>query len=178
VDIKPYFDKPQDDRKALSRDFLSYAAALGGVAGADPDAPVVLAGFSFGADLAPWIAGAGDWEKRLKGIVMIGPDETGSLEYRLREMLHFSPTAHTFSVAVALDSASPFPVLFLHGGNDRVSVGPALAARFPGIKRLVVVPGAGHHFRGHQYELRTALLEGIGWLFNAGAAPPAGRRTP
>ncbi len=166
VDIRPYFEKAQDDRKALSADFRAYAAGLAEAAGAGPDARVVFVGFSFGADLAPWIAGAGGWEKRLEGLVMIGPDETGSLQYRIREMLHFSPTSHIFSVADALESAA-FPVVFLHGGNDRVSAAPALAKRPGGARRLVVVPDAGHHFRGHEPELRAALLDAVGWIAKA-----------
>jgi type IV secretory pathway VirJ component len=177
VDIKPYFQKPQDDRKALSADFRAYAAALAAAAGSAPDAPVVLAGFSFGADLAPWIAGAGGWEKSLVGLVLIGPDGIGSLEYRIREMLRIQPTAHVFSVAAALESAENLPVLFLHGGKDKVSAAPALAARFRGAKKLVVIPDAGHHFGGHEEEARAALLEGIEWL-STEAARASRRREP
>lgn len=173
VDIKPYFQKPQDDRRALSADFRAYAAALADAAGVRPDTPVILAGFSFGADLAPWIAGAGGWEKTVRGLVMIGPDETGSLEYRLLEILGAQPTSHVFSVADALESAAAFPVLFLHASDDRTSAAPALAERFRGARKLAVVPEAGHHFAGHEAELQSALLEGLEWLSRARAqAPP------
>ncbi len=163
-DIKPYFQKPQDDREALARDVRAYAAALAGAAGAGPRAPVILAGYSFGADLAPWVAGAGVWEQGLAGLALIGPDEIGSLEYRIREMLRMQPTKHVFRVATALASAEEFPVLFLHGEKDKVSAAPALADGFRGRKKLVVVPGAGHHFSGHEAEARAALLDGIEWL--------------
>lgn len=177
VDIKPYFQKPQDDRKALSSDFRAYAAALAAAAGSAPDAPVVLAGFSFGADLAPWVAGARGWDENLVGLVLIGPDETGSLEYRIREMLRIQPTAHVFSVAAALESAENLPVLFLHGGKDKVSAAPALAERFRGAKKLVVIPEAGHHFSGHEAEARAALLEGVEWL-SSESARASRRREP
>jgi type IV secretory pathway VirJ component len=178
VNIKPYFEDAQDDRKALSADFRAYADALAGAAGAGREGGVVFVGFSFGADLAPWIAGAGGWEKRLLGLVMIAPDETGSLEYRLREMLHFSPTHHIFSVRDALDSAAAFPVLFLHGGADKVSAAPELAKRPGGVKKLVAVPDANHHFRGHEPELRATLLDGIEWIAKAERQAAARRPRP
>jgi phosphatidylglycerol lysyltransferase len=175
MDIKPYFEKAQDDREALSRDIRSYADGLAEAAGAGPGAPMIFVGFSFGADLAPWIAGAGGWEKRLLGLVMIGPDSTGSLEYRIREMLHFSPTTHVFSVADALDGAARFPTVFLHGGDDQVSAAPALARRPGGLRKLVVIPEAGHHFRGREPEARRALLEAMRWIADAGRGAVPGR---
>jgi hypothetical protein len=52
-------------------------------------------------------------------------------------------------------------VLFIHGGKDDDSAAPALAAGFTGPKALAVVPGATHHFGGHEAELERALIDGL-----------------
>ena len=121
----------------------------------------MLAGFSFGADLAPWIAGAKGRSVRIAALVMIGPDPQGSLEVRVSELLGFSPKAHTFSTASALADLGSIPVLFVHGGKDDDSAAPALSAGFTGPKALAVVPGATHHFAGHEAELERAVIDGL-----------------
>jgi type IV secretory pathway VirJ component len=161
IDCLKYFWKPQDDRAALAADVSLYAAALRRAARAAPGTRVVLAGFSFGADLAPWIAGGRAADARIAGLVLIGPDEKGSLEARVVEILGFTPKAHTFDTAKALNDARPIPVLFVHGGGDDDSAAPALAAAYLGPKALAVVPGAKHHFAGHEEELKRAVLDGL-----------------
>src|SRR6185436_11995175 len=105
VDALKYFWKPQDDRAALAADMRVFATALAQAAGAGADERVVLAGYSFGADIAPWAAAAGGWDGRIQGLVMIGPDEVGSLEFRVLEVLGFDSKAHVFSVVDAVREA-------------------------------------------------------------------------
>ena len=161
IDCLRYFWKPQDDRAALSADVALFASALTQAAGARADARVVLAGFSFGADLAPWIAGAKVRSQRIAALIMIGPDPRGSLEVRVTEILGFAPKGHTFDTASALADARAIPVLFVHGGKDDDSAAPALAVGFTGPKTLKVVPGATHHFAGHEAELERAVIDGL-----------------
>lgn len=161
IDCLKYFWKPQDDRAALAKDVALYAAALRRAAGAPADRAVVLGGYSFGADLAPWIAGGQTREPRIAALLLIGPDETGSLEARVVEILGFAPKAHTFDTAKALNDSRPIPVLFVHGGSDDTSAAPALAAAYAGPKTLTVVAGAKHHFAGHEDELKRAVLDGL-----------------
>lgn len=171
VSAMDYFWEPQDDRALLAADFRAYAAALAAAAGRPADAPVLFAGFSFGADLAPWIAGAGGWDGRVRGLLMIGPDKTGSLSFRFTEILGWDPKDHIFSVAEALSSAAGLPVAFIHGEGDEDSYAPELARHQGAPSRIITIPKAGHHFSGHERELRAALLEGLGWIEAGGKAP-------
>jgi type IV secretory pathway VirJ component len=161
IDCLKYFWKAQDDRAALAQDVLRYADALAVRSGAPKGAGVVLAGFSFGADLAPWVAGAKPASGRVAAMIMIGPDLRGSLEARMVEILGFAPKGHTFDTAAALADAKSVRVLFVHGGKDESSAAPALSAAFHGPKSLAVVPGATHHFAGHEAELRRAVIDGL-----------------
>lgn len=166
-DAMHYFWKAQDDRAALASDVRACIASLASRAGRGADATVLLAGFSFGADLAPWVAGSGNLRERVRGLVMISPDETGSLEFRVSELLGFDSKEHTFSVAEALRGAAGIPVLLLHGENDTKSAAAVLAGSAAEPKRLVTVPDANHHFVGQEEKLRAQLLAGIEWLRSA-----------
>ena len=172
MDCLKYFWKPQDDRGALAADVTRFADALKRVSSSPAETRVVLAGFSFGADLAPWIAGAENRDPRIAALVLIGPDLTGSLEARVIEILGFATTAHTFDTSKALDDVRSIPVLFVHGGKDEGSAAPALAAAFTGRKTLSVVPGATHHFAGHEDELKRAVVDGLRRVLSAMTQEP------
>jgi type IV secretory pathway VirJ component len=161
IDCLHYFWSPQDDRAALAADMVHFGDALVAAAGAPERPRIVLAGYSFGADLAPWIAGAPGADPRTAALVMIGPDRTGSLEFRLSELLGLSSKSHVFDTARALQDAASVPVAFIHGAADDESDAPALAAGFPGVKELAVVPKAAHHFSGHEAELKQAVLDSL-----------------
>ena len=161
IDSLRYFWKPQDDRAALAADVSLFADALIKAAGSRAGTRVVLVGYSFGADLAPWIAGAENKDPRIAALVMIGPDRVGSLEARVIEILGWTAKSHTFDTSRALAELRSIPVLFVHGGKDEGSEAPALAASFAGRKTLSVVPGASHHFGGHEAEFRQAVVEGL-----------------
>jgi type IV secretory pathway VirJ component len=166
IDCLKYFWKPQDDREAAARDVKKFADALVSASGSGKGARVVLAGYSFGADLAPWVAGAPGRPDHLAALLMIGPDLRGSTEARVTEILGFSHKDHTFDTGAALSDLSAIPVLFIQGGKDDSSAAPALAAAFRGPKILTVVPGATHHFAGHEVELRHAVLDGLRTLLS------------
>lgn len=172
VDAMHYFWKAQDDRQALAADMRAYAAALARAAGREADAPLLLMGYSFGADIAPWVAGAGGWAGRIRGLVMIGPDESGSLEFRISELLGLRPDSHTFPVAEALRSTAGIPTLFVHGAQDSDSAAPLLIEGASEPKKLLIVPGAGHHFAHHTDELQAALVEGLAWLRKSTSTHP------
>ncbi len=169
VDAMKYFWQAQEDRKALASDFRTMADAVVARAGRPPGWPVILAGFSFGADLAPWLAGGGGWSERVVGLLMIAPDEIGSLEFRLSEILGMQPTEHVFRVAEALRETAGIPVFFIHGAKDGSAATKELAAGAPGPKKLVVIPDADHHFSGAEERLRAALIEATAWLRDSGA---------
>ena len=171
MDCMEYFWKAQDDRLALASDVRAYAAALALTAGRAGESPLILAGFSFGADLVPWVAGGGGWGSRIAGLILLGPDEEGSLEFRVLEMLGFSQREHVFPVSEALASSRGIPVLFIHGGADRHSSAPRLARSAPSPKKLLAVPDADHHFSGREPELRRILMEGLDWLLRTASLP-------
>ena len=174
MDSLKYFWHAQDDRQLLASDIRVYIRELLKSAGRPPGSPVILAGFSFGADLAPWVAGAGGWEDHLAGLVMLGPDKVGSLQFRVLEVFGFEEKDHVFPVADALSSVKGIPILFIHGGKDPHSDAPPLFATAPLPKKLLTVPDCDHHFSGHEEDLRDTLQEGLRWILsvNSPGTPP------
>ena len=170
VDCLKYFWKAQDDRRALASDMRAYARTLARAAGRAEDSRLILAGFSFGADLAPWVAGGGGWGNRIAGLIMLGPDDVGSLQFRVLEIMGFEQHDHIFQVSEALASSRGIPVLFIHGGDDENSSAPHLAVAAASPKKLLTIPKADHHFSGKEAELRRSLVEGVDWLL--GLDPP------
>ena len=166
IDCLKYFWKAQDDRRALAEDIRAYAAALARAAGRPENAPIVLAGFSFGADLAPWVAGGEGWGSRIAGLLMLGPDDVGSLEFRVLEIMGFEQHDHIFQVSDALASIGKTPVVFIYGGSDHTTSAVSLAKTAPCPKKLVKVPDGDHHFNGKETELRRSIREGVEWLLS------------
>ena len=164
IDCLKYFWKAQDDRRALAEDVRSYAEALERAAGRAKNSPILLAGFSFGADLAPWVAGGEGWGSRVAGLLMLGPDDVGSLEFRLLEIMGFEQHDHIFKVSDALASIGRIPVVFIYGGADDTTSAVSLARTAPCPNKLVRVPKGDHHFNGKEAELRRSLREGVEWL--------------
>jgi len=164
MDSLKYFWHAQDDPRALADDIEAYVAALLRASGRPEGSPVILAGFSFGADLAPRIAGAWTGKSPIAGLVMLGPDEVGSLQFRVLEVFGFSQDDHVFSVAEALATVKAVPILFLHGDEDAHSDAVSLFGRAPDPKKLIHVTGSDHHFAGHEDDLRARLAEGLAWL--------------
>ncbi len=172
LDTRRYFWKPQDDRQVAAADFRAYAAALSVAARRPADSQVIVVGYSFGADVAPWIAGAGGWGGRVRGMILLGPDQIGSLESRVTEIIGIPSKQHVFRVADALRSSAGIPVAFVHGGHDSKSAAPDLLSGAPEPKKLLLVPGAEHHFIGHEPDLKTALSDALAWILATPAAAP------
>ena len=164
LDAKKYFNEAQDDRKLLSEDVRKFGERLALAAARPADAPVILAGYSFGADLLPRVAADAGWGERVRGLLLIGPDEIGSLQYHLLEMIGFTFRQHTFPVADALQEAAGIPMLFVHGQDDGYSAAPALLEKAAEPKKLLVIPAAGHHFVGQEEALRNVLRDGLTWI--------------
>jgi len=95
---------------------------------------------------------------------MIAPDATGSLEFRVSELLGMQPKDHVFSVSEALRTVAGLPVFFIHAAKDDSAATRDLAAGAAEPRKIIVIPGADHHFSGGEQHLRAALTEAAGWI--------------
>lgn len=132
--------------------------ALSEMEGRFPGRPLVLAGFSFGADVALRVGAA---EPRVRALVVLG------FPFRI-----VGDT--TFLDAIAT------PRLFVQGENDEFGGGERireLVSRLPEPKRLVVVPGSDHFFSGHLDALQATIAQWASerpWSTPRAPGPPSG----
>jgi len=131
------------------------------------DAPVYLAGYSFGANVVADALGSG---VRADGVVMLGPSRRGVREITVGGYLFREPTGPTsFDVAERLNARGCLPVAFVIGDRDTEGKG---AEVFPLVRPPVerfIVPGAGHHYHGGDRRYTTVLRQALGWLERARA---------
>jgi uncharacterized protein len=106
-----------------------------------PGRPILLAGFSFGS----WV-----------GL------RVGCEDVRVKELIGLGIPVNNTSLAYLQSCAKP--KLFIQGANDEFGARPtveALYATLPEPKRLVVVEGADHFFKGKLDQVAAAIKE---WL--------------
>ncbi len=92
---------------------------------------------------------------------MIGPDDPGSLEFRVSEMLGIRANDPIFQVADAIRSTAGIPMLFVHGEKDDSSSASSLVNVAAEPKTLMVIPGGDHQFSGTGDRFRNNLLQGL-----------------
>ena len=117
-------------------------AALAALAARYPDAPLLLAGFSFGA----WV-----------GLPV------GCADPRVTHLLGLGVPVALLGTDELAGCAKPKQII--QGELDQYGPRPALEqwfARLAEPKRLTIVPGADHFFMRYQDELAAALSEGLG----------------
>jgi alpha/beta superfamily hydrolase len=118
-------------------------------------APILFAGFSFGAAIGVQAAVP---HPRVKAVISLGtPVNADGREY-----------------SYALLGKSGQAKLLLSGDRDEFATPAQLAQVFAGAaepKRLVVIPEADHFFTGHLDEMRAALRGWVGEVLGATTAP-------
>jgi type IV secretory pathway VirJ component len=118
---------------------------------------VLLAGYSFGADVLPFLVSRlpADLCSRIALVSLLGLSEQAAFEFHVAGWLGVE-TGHRPTVPEVARLATT-PVLCLRGDDEtdsacRLLRGPAA--------RVVTLPG-GHHFGGHYERIAEAMLAGL-----------------
>jgi hypothetical protein len=118
-------------------------------------APIIFAGFSFGAAI---------------GLRAAVPHPAVGALISLGTPVNAEGREYTYSQF----QESTKPKLMLSGGDDPFATPAQLAQLFAGAaepKRLVLIPGADHFFSGHLDEMRAALSVWVGEVVGPTAVP-------
>ncbi|MBX7185391.1 MAG: virulence factor family protein [Vicinamibacteria bacterium] len=120
---------------------------------------VLLAGFSFGADVLPFLASRlpGDLRSRVAGVALIGLSMHAQFEFHVTGWLggHGDPNFPTGPEVARLKG---LPVLCLQGQDDDDSACRGIP---PSFARTVVLPG-GHHLGGDYSRVGALILDALG----------------
>lgn len=143
---------PEGTAADVARVIRHYAGAWG-------VAPVVLVGYSRGADVLPFVASRlpADVAARVSLVALLGPGRTTDFEFHLADWLGGDdPTAAPVAPEVA--KLRELRVLCVQGADESDSLCPALDAS---AARRMVLPG-GHHFGGDYGPITARILAEAG----------------
>jgi type IV secretory pathway VirJ component len=138
-----------------------------------PDAPVILAGFDYGAELVPYLLNRARGEGVL-GALMIAPGRHGAAVCRVAIQLNMPiPEAEKFDVAREIQQMPPLPAVVVQGTIDNEGDGRQLFQAVRGPKRLALIPGGDHQFHDARQLYMERTLDAVRWLDEAAPRPGA-----
>ena len=116
---------------------------------------VLLVGYSFGADVLPYIAGhlARPVRSQVKGMALLGLSGTADFQFHLSNWLNMSSTG-AYPTIPAIARLRGVPMLCIRGNLETDSACPDIPR---GIATVVTVPG-GHHFERNAPFLVAQIL--------------------
>jgi len=169
IDSTAYFGRKLEPID-WARDLKTLKAYANEKAGLPAESPVLLIGFTFGAELIPYMLNRGGTEG-FAGALLIGPDREGQVIFRASVSLRLpSPPDETFDVSEELRRMKPMPVVLMEGALDTLSEGRTLLASLSGPRKYVPVVGADRQFKQARETFFTLLSQALAWL--EGPHPP------
>lgn len=169
IDVKSYlvnFASPQKPVTAedLARDYATIARVSLAQRGIDMKAPVVLAGWSLGADYSVVVASEPGFSVPVSRVVAISLPLYGERAWRPTDSIiyftHGTPNEKVFDARQYLKKLNETPIVFLNAINDTNAPFREAQALFEttlGVKRLYAVKASGHHFEGGEKEFYQDL---------------------
>lgn len=119
---------------------------------------VVLVGFSFGADVLPFLASrlSSETRSRLAGLALVGLSKEAQFEFHVSGWLGGGgdPAYPTVTEVAKLRG---IPVVCLQGQDDEESACPGIGA---GLAKTIVLPG-GHHLGGDYARVGRIILNSL-----------------
>jgi type IV secretory pathway VirJ component len=139
---------PDAAARDLARILLHYQRAL-------KRDKVLLIGYSFGADVLPFLARRlpAELKSRVEKVVLLGPGTHAHFEFKVTDWL--GGTGQGLDSQSEVTQLLGMPVLCIHGREERDSLCSKLS---PAEGRSVMLPG-GHHFDGDYAGLARLILE-------------------
>lgn len=140
---------PDESAAALARIVRHYTAAW-------HVARVVLVGYSFGADVLPFLVNRlpADAAARIASIVLLAPSASAAFEFHLADWVGGAGDTR-YPTAPEIQRL-PVPATCVTGADDPDSICHTLAAT-PSVASVLV--GRGHHFSGQYARLADVVLE-------------------
>lgn len=153
LDAQKYFwdaRTPEKTTSDLSKAILHYSTQLG-------KDKFVLAGYSFGASVVPFVANRLEpsLKSHLSAVLSLSPDITADFEIHVLDMLSFGSTTETYNVQAEMKKIKNVPVISLFGNQESGGI----AAKFikAGLKTEIIQ--GDHHFGDNFQGLSLDLLK-------------------
>ena len=120
---------------------------------------IVLIGYSFGADLLPFVANRlpQSQRDRLAGVVLLGPDESASFEFHVASWVGGTVGSDLKEVLPEIEHMKGIKVLCIYGDQESNSLCTRLNRDHA---RTLAIKG-GHHFGGDYRAIAKAILDSL-----------------
>ena len=118
----------------------------------------ILAGYSFGASIVPFVASrlSAELKSKLKGVISLSPDVTADFEIHIADMLNFG-SDHPYDVITEYKKLGKVPaVCFFGAAEDAEIIGKFRASAI----RVDIIPG-NHHFDNDFPGIVNAIIKEI-----------------
>jgi len=151
----------------ITRDYDALAHVALSRPGVDAATPLVLAGWSLGADYSVMVASQPEFNRPVSRVVAISLPEYGELAWQPSDSIiyitHGTPHEKNFDVHQYL-KLNHTPIVFVNASDDDTAPlrdAKALYDTASGAKRFYAVKARGHHFEGGEKEFYQDLDTGL-----------------
>lgn len=130
------------------------------------DVPVILGGWSTGAEQMVSVAASPEKPSGTAGLLLLSPGERGRYGITVTDLLGIMPRGpDTFALADMSGHLGGLRVLQFHAEKDDLDQ-TAWLEKVTVPKKLEVYPKAGHNFDGAAPAFLERLVHGMGWLIH------------
>jgi hypothetical protein len=169
VDSMKYFGKMLDAGE-WGKDLTTFRTYINGMAGKPADAPVILIGFTYGAEMIPYMLNRAGVEG-IAGALLIGPGDTGSLLCRLH--LQLGLEIPQFDVGRELSDLPSLPIVLIEGTLDENSKAREMLPLVKTPRRYAPIVGGDHRFRETRDVYFEYTAQAIEWIDSTSRSPEA-----
>lgn len=163
VDSMKYFGKVLD-AGGWEKDLTTFRTYINRKAGKPADAPVILIGFTYGAEMIPYMLNRGGVEG-IAGALLIGPGDTGSVLCRLHLQLDMEvPEEEQFDVGRELSDLPSLPIVLIEGTLDEDSKAREMLPLVKTPRRYAPIVGGDHRFRETRDVYFEYTAQAIEWI--------------
>ncbi len=171
IESNEYFSRTIDDQ-GLASDLRAFRARLNEAAGRAPDAPVIIAGFAYGAEMVPFVLNRAG-SKGVNGLLLIAPNTEGATIYRVAIQLRMpSPPNEQFNVAKEMARLPALPVVLMQGTLDEYATAKDLAGFLRGPHLYVPIEGGDRQFHEARQPFFSQVLAAFRWFDQGAPALP------
>ena len=172
IDSIKYFGKMLDAGE-WKRDLTTFRSYINEKAGKPPDAPVILIGFTYGAEMIPYMLNRGGIEG-IAGALLIGPGGTGSVLCRLDLQLDLEiPEEERFDVGRELADLPSLPIVLIEGTLDEDSKARDLLPLVKTPRRYAPIVGGDRQFSETRDVYFEYTAQAIDWIDSTARSPEA-----
>jgi dienelactone hydrolase len=163
VDSMKYFGKMLEPRQ-WAKDLTTFRTYINEKAGKPADAPVILIGFTYGAEIIPYMLNRGGIEG-IAGVLLIGPGETGSVLCRLHLQLDLQiPEEEQFDVGRELSNLPSLPIVLIEGTLDASSKAREMLPLVKTPRKYAPIVGGDRQFKMTRDVYFEYTAQAIDWI--------------